>query len=375
MNKSFIVNVFKQIRTRRFLAILLIMVFGTVHNSYGQSINYKKELQSLYTAVEQNFYMPDSGFYREHAVREKEDHAVSYLWPLCALIQATCEMERAQPGSNYMDQIYNVIEKYDDPAPPSPGYDSYPGIFKREDRYYDDNQWIGIAAMDAYFRSHKKRDLKMGKKICAFMMTGYDTVSGGGLYWREGDKSTKNTCSNGPGIIVLMQLFQATHKKDYLDKALGLYKWTNKHLKSPDFLYYDNLNVNTGEIAKHQFSYNTGTMLESNVYLFEATKDSSYLIEAKRIAASAATYFLGTGQFRDDIWFNAVLLRGFERLYKHIGDNAYLKAFAKCTDYVLNHDKNINGLIGQKKAQNLVNQGGMLEILARLAVLQQKRSL
>jgi len=372
MNKNFIVNVFKQIRKRRFLAILLIMGFGTVHNSYSQSINYKNELQSLYTAVEQNFYMPDSGFYREHAVREKEDHAVSYLWPLCALIQATCEMERVRPGSNYMDQIYNVIEKYDDPAPPSAGYDSYPGMFKKEDRYYDDNQWIGIAAMDAYFRSHKKKDLKMGKKICAFMMTGYDTVSGGGLYWREGDKSTKNTCSNGPGIIVLMQLFQATHKTDYLDKALGLYKWTNKHLKSPDFLFYDNLNVKTGEIAKHQFSYNTGTMLESNVYLFEATKDSSYLIEAKRVAASAATYFLGSGKFRDDIWFNAVLLRGFEHLFRHTRDNVYLKAFAKCTDYVLSHDKNTNGLIGQKKAQNLVNQGGMLEILARLSVLQQK---
>ena len=368
-------HLFKQKKNKRLLTALMLIVLGTAGNGYGQSMHYKKQLNNLYNAIEHYFYMPDSGFYREHAVREKKDNAVSYLWPLCALIQASCEMERVLPGSNYMDQVYKVIEKYDDPAPPSPGYDSYPGIFKREDRYYDDNQWIGIAAMDAYFRSHKKRDLEMGKKICAFMMTGYDTVSGGGLYWREGDKSTKNTCSNGPGIIVLMQLYQATHKKGYLEKALGLYKWTNKYLKSPENLYFDNINVKTKEIAKHQFSYNTGTMLESSVYLFEATKDTRYLKEAKKIAASAASYFLGSGHFRDDIWFNAVLLRGFEHLYRHTGDNTYLKDFAKCTDAVLSQDKNANGLIGRDKPLNLVNQGGMLEILARLTGLQQKGAL
>lgn len=351
------------------------MGLGAGGHGYAQQSNYKTELQSLYKAVDHYFYIPDSGYYREHAVRQKQDHPVSYLWPLCALIQATCEMERLWPDSSYMDQVYSVIEKYDDPAPPSPGYDSYPGSFKREDRYYDDNQWIGIAAMDAYFRKGKKTDLKMGKKIEAFMMTGYDTVSGGGLYWREGDKNTKNTCSNGPGIIVLMQLYQATHKKTYLKKALDLYNWTNKYLRSPAYLYYDNLNVKTGAIATHQFSYNTGTMLQSAVYLFEATKDSSYLQEAGKIAASAGDYFLGSGEFRDDYWFNAVLLRGLEHLYRHSGDNTYLKAFAKCTDAALKGDKNINGLMGRRKALNLVGQGGMLEILARLAWLQQKGAL
>lgn len=354
---------------------LFMICCGCISAGYGQKYNYTTELQHLYKAVEMNFYMPDSGFYKEHAVREKDDKAVSYLWPLCALIQATEQMEVALPHGNYMNQVYQVIEKYDDPAPPSAGYDSYPGQFKREDRYYDDNQWIGIAAMDAYKRNGKKRDLEMGKKISRFMLTGLDTVFGGGFYWREGDKQTKNTCSNGPGIILLLQLYQATHKKTYLNTALAVYKWTNQHLKNQDDLYYDNLNVVTGDIGKHPFSYNAGTMLQSNVYLYEVTKDPYYLKEAKAIAKSAADYFLANGRFRDDLWFNAVLLRGFEHLYRHTSDASYLKAFARCTDTVLEKDKASSGLIGNETPKNLVNQGGMLEILARLAILQQRGAL
>lgn len=212
----------------------------------------------------------------------------------------------------------------------------------------------------------------MGEKIHQFMMTGYDSVSGGGLYWREGDKNTKNTCSNGPAVILLMQLFQATNKKSYLNEAIAVYNWTNKQLRSPEHLFYDNLNVKTGAISKHFFSYNAGTMLQSNVYLYEATKDKTYLNEAIQIAQSATKYFLGSGHFRDDYWFNAVFLRGLQHLYKHNKDNQYLKAFQACTDYALANDMNGAGLMGKKKTENLVGQGGMLEILARLAWLQKK---
>lgn len=351
------------------LASLVLTGNLTLH---AQPVNYATQLNQLYTQVQKDFYIPDSTYYREHAVKQAGDHEVSFLWPLCALIQADNEMEKLNPGKSYMQQTYAVIEKYNDDAPPAPGYDSYPGEFSREDRYYDDNQWIGIAAMDAYFREKRESDLAMGEKIHQFMMTGYDSVSGGGLYWREGDKNTKNTCSNGPAVILLMQLFQATNKKSYLNEAIAVYNWTNKQLRSPEHLFYDNLNVKTGAISKHFFSYNAGTMLQSNVYLYEATKDNTYLKEAIQIAQSATKYFLGSGHFRDDYWFNAVFLRGLQHLYKHNKDNQYLKAFQACTDYALANDMNGAGLMGKKKTENLVGQGGMLEILARLAWLQKK---
>lgn len=364
--------------SKKFLQIAacsLTMCLSAQLTVKAQAYQYKKEAATLAKQIRHDFFMPDKLYYKENAVPQPKDHEVSFLWPLCALIQADNEMEQLFPGKSYMKETFAIIEKYDDQAPPAPGYDSYPAEFSKEDRYYDDNQWIGIAAMDAYFRTHQDADLKMGKKIYRFMMTGCDTVSGGGIYWREGDRNTKNTCSNGPGIILLMQLHQATKDPVYLKEALAIYNWTNEHLRSPEHLFYDNLNVKTGELGKHFYSYNAGTMLQSNVYLFEATKDSKYLEEARLIAASATKYFLSSGQFRDDYWFNAVLLRGFQHLYKHDKDNQYLKAFQACTDHGLQQDRNKDGLMGKEKTHNLVGQGGMLEILARLGWLQQKKAI
>lgn len=363
-------------KNRKFLqlaALSLTLCLTAQLCAKAQDFSYKKEAADLSKQIRRDFFMPEKLFYKENAVPQPNDHEVSFLWPLCALIQADNEMEKLFAGKSYMKETFKVIEKYDDQSPPAAGYDSYPAAFSREDRYYDDNQWIGIAAMDAYFRTHQDQDLKMGKKIYQFMMTGEDTVSGGGLYWREGDMNTKNTCSNGPAIILLMQLHKATKDPIYLKQALEVYQWTNKHLRSPSHLFYDNLNVKTGTLGKHFYSYNAGTMLQSNVYLYEATKDRKYLKEAKRIAGSATKFFLGSGQFKDDYWFNAVLLRGFQHLYKYDKDTAYLKAFQICTDHALVDDRNQDGLMGKKKTNNLVGQGGMLEILARLGWLQEQK--
>jgi predicted alpha-1,6-mannanase (GH76 family) len=71
------------------------------------------------------------------------------------------------------------------------------------------------------------------------MMNGFDTLSGGGLYWEEDHKTSKNTCSNGPAILILLQLYNITKEKPYLDTALLLYNWVNKYLQASNGLYYD----------------------------------------------------------------------------------------------------------------------------------------
>src|SRR5207237_2956636 len=136
-----------------------------------------------------------------------------------------------------------------------------------------------------------------GTLIYKYMMTGFDTASGGGLYWQENKKATKNTCSNGPGIILALQLYRATKNKKYLDTAKLLYTWVNDKLKAPNGLYYDNINVKTGRISRQMYSYNTGTMLQSNVYLYELTGEEQYLKEAVSIADSALVYFNGIVRF------------------------------------------------------------------------------
>lgn len=339
----------------------------------AQSPDYKKELAGLQESIERHFYMAGEGFYKETAQPEKDGRPYSYMWPLCALFQAHNEMEKLQPGGNRLAATFRVIQKYYDTAAPAPGYDSYAMKGGGGTRFYDDNQWIGITAMDAWFRTHQSSFLQTGREIYRFMMTGYDDKTGGGLYWEEGSKKTKNTCSNGPGIILALQLYKATGNKTYLDTALLLYRWVNRTLRAPSGLYYDNIKIPSLAIGKECYSYNTGTMLQSNVYLYELTKDPAYLKEAITLADSSAAFFLSKGKL-DNYWFSAVLLRGYQHLLQYHPDPTYVTLFRAALDNALLHNKNENGLMGKKQEQNLVAQGGMLEILARYVFMQQKLS-
>ncbi len=251
------------------------LMFGAF-SSYAQPKNYTSEMQQLHKNIKAQFYL-SQGYYKESVVPEKDARSVSYLWPLCALMQADNEMEKVIPKSDFLHPDLAIINKYHNNLPPAPGYASYTMEHGGGDRFYDDNQWIGIAAMDALKRTKNEKWLVIGKEIYKFMMTGYDTTTGGGLYWQEGNMKTKNTCSNGPGIIVALQLYAATKEKAYIDTALLLYDWVNANLRSPSGLYYDNISVGTNKVDKKQYSYNTGTMLQSAVYLYECTNDKKYL--------------------------------------------------------------------------------------------------
>lgn len=327
-------------------------------------------MKDLQRAIEKAFYDPAAGFYKETVVVEEGKNPYSYLWPLCGMIQAANEIEKASGEKGLVDKYVKIIQGYYDPAPPAPGYASYVMKLKGGDRFYDDNQWIGIAAMDAYSRSPKKEYLNLSREIYTYMMTGFDTVTGGGLYWQENKKTSKNTCSNGPGVLLALQLYGATRDKKFLDTALLLYNWVTEKLKAPNGLYYDNVRIKDNRVDKRMYSYNTGTMLQSALYLYEATKDKKYLSEAVAVADSAVVYFNGAGKFRDSYWFNAVLLRGYQHLLKHHADTKYIAAFKACVDEALRNNVNPLGVMGANKPMELVPQSGMLEILARFAWLE-----
>ena len=338
---------------------------------------YKKEMKSQQVAIQKNFYDLTSGYYFVELDPSKREtkhgyfRNYTYLWSLCALYQATNEIEKMEPDTILMVPMLANMHYYYDRALPKPGYSDYIMTLKPGERYYDDNQWIGITSLDAYARTKKKSYLTIGKSMYDFMMTAYDNVLGGGLYWVETSKGSKNTCSNGPGVLVALQMYQATKQKSYLDTALILFNWTNKKLQAPSKLYYDNIKTKDGSVDKVILSYNTGTMLQSNIYLYEITRNKKYLKDAIEIADASLPYFYGGETFRDGYWFNAVMLRAYQHLLKYNKDKKYILGFKKCLDHALLNEKNEQGLfVGKNGVYNLVEQGGMLEMLARFAWLE-----
>lgn len=335
--------------------------------------SYAAAASKLRQAINGYFYIDSTGYYKEHAEFRPKDKAVSYLWPLCALIQADREEQALSGTRGQVDKTLGIIKKYYDDRPPRSAYASYPPPLGGGDRFYDDNQWIGIALMDAWAEDKNPDYLSISREIYDFMMIAYDTVGGGGLYWEEG-KPTKNTCSNGPGIILSLQLYKATGEKGFLDTAILLYDWVNQNLRDPYGLYWDHITYPSRKIDYRRFSYNTGTMIQSGLYLYEITGDAAYLRQAQASAKAAHGYFLGQTRLRDGLWFNAVLLRAYQHLLRHDDDISHISAFKTLVDAELKNHRGPDGLfLSNGKTVNLVNQAGMLEILNRLAYIETQK--
>lgn len=350
---------------------LLLFLVTTSNSLFSQTVQeYKTRIDILRSNIQQHFIDKKTGYYLEKDFRKEGEMPYSFLWPLCGLVQASNEWEQLYNKTDMLDSVLTSIQAYYDPSLPAPGYGSYVVKEKREDRYYDDNQWIGIACMDAYERTKQKKYLEEGTLIYQFMMTGYDTVSGGGLYWKERDGSTKNTCSNGPGVILAIQLYKATGKKAYLDTAIMIYDWTKKWLLSPEWVYYDNLKLPSRTLDKRTYTYNTGTMLQSSVLLFKITKDKKYFAHAQELARGSLKKFYKDNSFPSHYWFNAVLLRGYIDLYKTDGNKDYLLAMREYGETIWNRERNsTTNLIGKKAQKELIDQAAVMEIYARLAML------
>lgn len=155
-----------------------------------------------------------------------------------------------------------------------------------------------------------------------------------------------------------------------------LYNWTNQYLRTPEGLYWDNIHTRSLKVDSARYSYNTGTMLQAALYLYEISGDKKYLLHAQQSAAAALNFFYANLLLKDDYWFNAVLLRAYQHLLKHDKNTKYLQSFANCIRNEILQRQRKDGLFEKNgKTVNLVNQAGMLEILNRLALLQEKKYL
>ena len=208
---------------------------------------------------------------------------------------------------------------------------------------------------------------------------------GGGIYWCEQKKESKNTCSNAPATVLCMRLFKLTKDAKYLEQAKKTYQWTRDNLCDPsDFVYWDNKNLQ-GKVDPAKYTYNSGQMIQAGVLLYQVTGEKRYLKEAQQTAEGACRFFLkvqpiATGEmkfFPATPWFNVILFRGLKALYLVDRNEAYIKTMIANADYAWNYARDENGLFsndwsGNRKEQfkSLLENACMIELFAEISELQ-----
>lgn len=358
----------------------------------------QQALNSLY----QNYAAPNTCLLRENYPFDESAKATylaseeqaerrneySYLWPYSGTFSAVNALLESTESKKYKKLLEKKVlvglEEYFDTRREPSAYSSYITSQPLSDRFYDDNVWLGIDFTDSYRMTKKQAYLEKAELIWEFIRSGTDDVLGGGIYWCEQKKGSKNTCSNAPGTVFALKLYQATQNNTYLQQAKELYEWTKKNLEDPtDHLYFDNISLDR-KIGRAKFAYNSGQMMQAAALLYQITKQKNYLEDARNIAKSCHKEFFTRftspegDTFRllkeGNIWFTAVMLRGFIELYQTDHNAIYLTDFQKSLDYAWQHARDEQGLFetdwsGKKKDKKkwLLTQAAFVEMYGRLA--------
>ena len=367
--------------------------------------NIEKAQQTL-DALYQNYAAPNTCLLRENYPFNQDNKATylaseeqanipnqfSYLWPYSGTFSAVNALFEATHDKKYKklldSRVLPGLEEYFDTQRVPNAYSSYIRTAPASDRFYDDNVWLGIDFTDTYQMTQEQKYLDKAQLIWKFIESGTDSILGGGIYWCEQKKESKNTCSNAPGSVLALKLFKATNDSSYFEKGKKLYEWTQRNLQdSADYLYFDNIRLD-GKIGKAKFAYNSGQMMQSAALLYQLTKNPIYLKDAQNIAKECFNYFFtdftpATNEeaFRmlkkGDIWFTAVMLRGFIELYQIDKDKTYINAFNKSLSYAWDNARDEKGLFntdlsGKSKDERkwLLTKAAMVEMYARLATIQ-----
>jgi predicted alpha-1,6-mannanase (GH76 family) len=171
--------------------------------------------------------------------------------------------------------------------------DLYDGFIKEypdwtTNKYNDDIMWWAIACARAYGITNDERYLQKAKERFDFVYDNFlDDKLGGGLYWIN-ERTSKNSCINGPAVIAAVRLSVLLKDDSYLAKAKDLYAWQKKTLTDGNGKVFDSVSYNerrqTTRVRRFSLTYNQGTYIGAAALLYLQTNDKVYLDDAIKTA-------------------------------------------------------------------------------------------
>lgn len=395
-------------KTTNYLRLPVLLAGAFLFGSVCQARPGNKNLIRAQATLNQIFSLYDAGHDRllnetyPYKAEEKvtylagDDNVkgkrVAYLWPTSGVFSGVNALLNTTGDKQYRKMLETTVlpglQQYYDTTRKPACYQSYIFSAGKSDRFYDDNVWLALDFCESYMLTKNPDYLKKSIETWKFVISGWDNELGGGIYWCEQKKQSKNTCSNAPGSVLALKLYEATKDTSYLNWGVRIYNWTKTNLQDPaDYLYFDNKNL-SGKISRRKYTYNSGQMMQAAAMLYKLTGKKTYLEEAQQIAKSAIIWFTedftaaGGKQIRlfknTGNWFNAILFRGYTELY-HLDKNPeYIAVFRDNMDQLWNHVRDKNGLFskdwkGQKNDEYkwLLDQASLVELWAVLAEIKE----
>ena len=386
--------------------VLIMMSICAAHGQTQQnkSAEYLKRAETMYASIWKNFRVPAYlGLFSENFPSNGKDSLtymqggnvgekpVSFLWPFSGVFSATNVLMKVpalkSKYQKYQDSLVIGVEQYHDKLRVPPGYQAYPVKLEKADRYYDDNGLVGIDYMESYFNTKNPLYLQRAKDTFKFILSGWNNDLGGGVTWLEGHNDQKPACTNGMATLTALKIYQASREPYYLDQSKKFYIWMYNTLRDSTGVIANDIRTN-GKVNRTFWTYNTGSLIEAAVILYQLTHEKQYLLQAQQLAADSYRHFSMVPHDKnltlhiDLPWFVTVLFRGYEALYHADGNRKYIAAVEKDLNYAWENTRDKYGYTSHSwtadasemnKPKWLLDEACVAELYARLGLLFMKQ--
>lgn len=254
------------------LAGLLALVHPLLAQASAKPGRYGPMAVEVTDYIQQNFWLKKRDLYAT-AIDSKDP---DYIWGSGVMFSALAGAARHDPKyQSLMRKFFDGMEVYWDDKAKMPAYEPAPTAGHGNDKYYDDNAWMVLTFLEAYEMTHESRYLKRAGEVLDFVVSGWDDKAGGGLWWHEAHKNdTKNTCANAPAAVGCFRISKFGNEKSTarrIEDGRKIMQWTTQHLRAPNGLFADSLNVVTGDKNNDQLTYNAALMLRAYLCYYALT--------------------------------------------------------------------------------------------------------
>lgn len=339
-------------------------VFGAAPARRAAPADQKARAQEVYAAIEDRMQVPGMpGVFAEKAGGVKP----ATVWPHGQAIGAALDIAELTGDWSKVDASMAALSGYMHHGAYSPGTFTW-----NAKRLWDDNAWVGLDFLQAYAQTGNQDYLAKAEALFPFMKEGLHRD--GGVYWEERNaRMTRNTCANAPAIAMALKLYQATGKAEYKAYALNLHQFMTRELRSPEGLYYDNLD-DAGKLDKTVFSYNQGAAIGAELALYQVTGDPQALARAKQTADAALKHFgKDDGFWKGSPAFNAIFFRNLLVLDTFAPDPRYRQTLQAYVDRAWKEGRDPRtgaldqGGMGAYGGADLLDEAGFAQMNALLA--------
>lgn len=247
-----------KVRGALLMAVVLIVLASSNGNSYAQSLNGTQRrflgLAEAGVAKIHRFWWNGGRSWFDAELHN--GNKVATLWDVVPLFEALDGIAIADPTTRHKENVIgfaNYAESYlNHSLQPVPGFGPEPNQRgSKHTTWFDDNGWWGLAFLDAYEATGKRRYIGDAETAFRFISrSGWDTSPGspGGLWW-----DTQHTFFAGEtlagGTELGSRLYALTHNPEFLVEVQKFISWGNVWLWDATDGLYARLRTPQGELS------------------------------------------------------------------------------------------------------------------------------